>query len=99
MNQSRNFWEKSILANNLKVKDAISNLNRTSLKIVIVVDENQKFFGTITDGDIRRALLQGFNLDSPLLEVTNKNPIYASMSLGKKDVLILMKIIRSIRFL
>ena len=91
MNQNKNFWEKSILANNLKVKDAISNLNNTSLKIVIVVDENENFFGTITDGDIRRALLQGFNLDSPLLEVTNKNPIYASMSLGKKDVLVLMK--------
>ena len=44
MNQSKNSWEKSILANNLKVKDAISNLNNTSLKIVIVVDENQKVY-------------------------------------------------------
>ena len=44
MNQNKNFWEKSILANNLKVKDAISNLNNTSLKIVIVVDENQNFW-------------------------------------------------------
>lgn len=91
MNQSKKFWEKSILSCNLRVKDAIYNLNNTSLKLVIVVDENKKFFGTITDGDIRRALLQGVNLDSPILEVTNKNPIYASISLDKKNVLTLMK--------
>ena len=45
-------WKRSIINDDLKIEDAIANLNDTSLKIVIVVDKNGKFTGTITDGDI-----------------------------------------------
>ena len=54
-------WQKAILSNNVSIEDAVINLNNSSLKIILVVDNNNKFEGTITDGDIRRGLLKGLN--------------------------------------
>ena len=38
------------------IKDVISNINASSLKIALVIDSNNKLHGTIVDGDIRRLL-------------------------------------------
>ena len=51
------------------IREAISALNRGSLQIALVMDAEQRLIGTVTDGDIRRGLLQGFNLDSPVSQV------------------------------
>ncbi|NEW85586.1 MAG: NTP transferase domain-containing protein [Mariniphaga sp.] len=37
-----------------------------SNQTLFVLDENKKLIGTITDGDIRRGLIKGLNLDSPV---------------------------------
>ena len=42
-------------------------------KIAIVVDNKKKVVGTITDGDIRRGLLKGNTLNSPIGEIMNKD--------------------------
>ena len=34
------------------------------MQIALVVDENDKLVGTLTDGDIRRGLLKNFDLNS-----------------------------------
>ena len=87
----KEWWKKSIITDDLKIKDAISNLNDTSLKIVIVVDKNGKFKGTITDGDIRRSLLQGHSLDMSISETINKKAIVSETTTAKIDILNIMK--------
>lgn len=48
------------------IRDAIACIDHNSKGIVLVVDSAQKLIGTITDGDIRRAMLAGQNLDLPV---------------------------------
>ena len=84
-------WKRSIITDDLKIKDAISNLNETSLKIVIIVDKNGKFKGTITDGDIRRSLLQGNSLDMSISKTINKKAIVSGKTTTKIDILNFMK--------
>ena len=67
--------EKSILRINSTLQDAIQNLNDSSLKIIMVVNEAEKFIGTITDGDIRRGLLRSLNLSDMIENIINYNPI------------------------
>ena len=55
-------WKSSILNPDNKIKDAIANLNKTNLQIVLITKKN-KLVGTITDGDIRRNLLRGYSLN------------------------------------
>jgi dTDP-glucose pyrophosphorylase len=66
-------WKASIINNNFTIIDAIKNLNKTALQICFVVKKN-KFIGTVTDGDIRRALIKGYNLESNILKIMNKKP-------------------------
>ena len=37
-----------------------------SNQTLFVLDENERLIGTVTDGDIRRGLIKGLNLDSPV---------------------------------
>lgn len=56
-------------------KDALSQLERSSEKCLIVVDNKKKLEGTLTDGDIRRALLKKANLSTKIIQYIKKNPI------------------------
>ena len=42
-------------------------------KIAFVIDVNSVLVGTLSDGDIRRALLRGVSLDQAVGEVCNRN--------------------------
>ncbi len=46
--------------------------------IVLVVGENGKLMGVVTDGDIRRAILAGVGLDQTIDRIMNRNPITVS---------------------
>lgn len=46
--------------------DALKVIDRDAEGFAVVLDENGAVYGTLTDGDIRRALLSGNSLQSPL---------------------------------
>ena len=56
------------------LQDVINNLNLNEMKIVVVVDKNKKLLGVICDGDIRRGLMKGLNLNSTAKEITSLSP-------------------------
>ncbi|WP_018394633.1 nucleotidyltransferase family protein [Bacillus sp. 37MA] len=51
-------------------------IDQSSLQFAIVVDENAKLLGTVTDGDIRRGILKGLPLETAIEEVMNNSPVY-----------------------
>ena len=55
---------------------ALETLQKISTKCLIVVDKNIKLLGTINDGDIRRAILKGLNLETPISKVYKKKSFY-----------------------
>jgi len=80
-------WNKNLVYQNLKIKDAIKILNENKCKIVIAVDKKKKFVGTITNGDIRRGLIKGFCKNDNLGEIANKKPIYLNSYHTKKEII------------
>lgn len=58
------------------LKEALRKLDKSAEKVLIVVDESAKLLGALTDGDIRRSLLAGDNLDSSIANVFNEKPLY-----------------------
>ena len=63
--------KKFIVDINSTIYNSIKKININSLKTLLVVENNKKFKGTITDGDIRRALLKGKNIKSKVSEIYN----------------------------
>ena len=66
-------WKNAVLSPSATIRDAAETLNRTSLQIALVAEENYFLKGVITDGDIRRGLLAGKALDSPASEIMQTN--------------------------
>jgi dTDP-glucose pyrophosphorylase len=62
---------KTIINSSQTIEDAIVSLNTSALKMVIVVNSKNIFLGTVTDGDIRRGLLNKLTLKSNILLATN----------------------------
>lgn len=87
---SEKTWRDLILPVNATVADAINNLNQFAIKIVLVVNNAGVLEGTISDGDIRRALLKGLNLKSPITQALHRNPLVVPPELSRELVMQLM---------
>lgn len=81
----------SLLLPTATVHDAVSTLERCWIKVVLVVDEDQHLLGSITDGDIRRALLRGVSLSDPVSTVMNSKPKFARMSDDREPIIEMMR--------
>jgi len=73
------------------LRDALELINSQALQVALVTDHNKHLLGVITDGDIRRGLLNNLSLDALVTQVMNKNPRTASPSTSKKKLLQLMQ--------
>jgi len=68
------------------IRAAIEQLSRTERRILLICDAAGTLLGTITDYDIRRSILSGLALDSPVGEVMATEPIVLSASLSKANI-------------
>lgn len=59
------------------LREVISVINENSQQFALVVDDSDKLLGIVTDGDIRRAILKGSDLETPASKVMNSNPRFA----------------------
>jgi dTDP-glucose pyrophosphorylase/CBS domain-containing protein len=57
------------VANGDTIQHCISVIDQVGKGIALVVDSDHKLLATITDGDIRRAMLDKINLDAPITEL------------------------------
>ena len=86
------FWKNSILNYDASIKEAIMNLEQTRIQIVLVVNEKNSFEGTLTDGDIRRAILEGIDLNSAIKNIMSSNSTVAYDPMEQSAALEIMNI-------
>lgn len=85
------FWRKALLPVGSTLQQAIRNLNESTLQIALIVSNDDVLVGTITDGDIRRGLLRGLTLDSPIDSIVYRDPLVVPPQLERSVVLQLMQ--------
>ena len=88
---SADVWRKVILPVDATMQQAIRSLDDVAIRIVLVVDSAGVLVGTVADGDIRRGLLRGLDLSSPLKQVLHLNPLVVSPTMAREQVLHLMQ--------
>ena len=71
----------------LTIKQALLKLDQTALQILLVVDEDNKLLGTITDGDIRRGLLKGMDLDEAIESIIYATPTVGHTNESNQDII------------
>lgn len=79
--------EKIKLTVNSTIKDALAIINSGAIKIAIVVNEDDRLIGTLTDGDIRRAILNGKSLDDMIEGTYFTEPTIVNVNDTKEDII------------
>lgn len=83
-------FEKILIDKSATVKDAMKQLDKTAEKILFVVESNNKLFGSLTDGDIRRWILNDGELSENIEKVCFKETYFVDskydMELVKKEI-------------
>lgn len=69
--------QKHIIYNYQTVRDALIKLNDLKKNtILIVVDENDKLIGSLTDGDLRRGFIKGLSFEDPIMSYLLPDPLF-----------------------
>ena len=90
MNSVEKIWRQAILFVDATIQQAIRNLDQVAIKIVLVVNEAGELQGTISDGDIRRGLLRGLDLNSPITSIIHRNALVVPPEMVRETVMQLM---------
>lgn len=72
------------------IHDAMRIIDEGTLGIALIVDEGDRLQGTVTDGDIRRAILKGVALSEPVAGVMNRRPVTIAQGADMQEVRQLM---------
>ena len=68
---------KLLINKDFTIKKTFKHLNNTSYKCLIIVEKKTNILlGTISDGDIRRAILKKININSSIKLIYNKKPFF-----------------------
>lgn len=62
------------------IRNALAKLETNNEKCLIVINDNYKVVGSLTDGDIRRALLKNKSLDNQIQTLIKKKPIWIKIN-------------------
>lgn len=72
------------------LREALSKIDRNGMGVIFIVNDNEKLEGILSDGDIRRALLKGSNLDTAVTSAMNTG--FLSLPVNTDDLEILKHI-------
>ena len=61
---------------NITIRQAMKVLDKTAEKCLLVVDDEKKLVGTLTDGDLRRSILMGESFKTSIKDSYNSQPIF-----------------------
>ena len=73
------------------IREVIRTISNAQIGVSVIVNEQDKLLGYVTDSDIRRAILNNVSLDTPVSEIMVKKPFTVPVGLSSEEVLVLMK--------
>lgn len=84
-------WRDAVVRPEATVIEVLSVLDQSAQQIALVVDEEYRLLGTVTDGDIRRALLRGGRLNDDVSSIMQKEFVFARAGDSREKALAVMR--------
>ncbi|MDQ3124420.1 MAG: nucleotidyltransferase family protein [Pseudomonadota bacterium] len=80
-------WEQTLLGPDEALEVALKSINASGRGICLVVDGGRRLLGTLSDGDVRRAIIAGATLQTPCHEVMNARPTGIAVGASRRAIL------------
>jgi UDP-N-acetyl-D-mannosaminuronic acid dehydrogenase len=64
-----------VASGTVTIRDALGIITKNSKQVALVVDPDYRLLGIVTDGDLRKAILRGADLETRIEEIMNRRPI------------------------
>lgn len=84
-------WEQALIGPSASIQEALAHINTAITQLALVVDEDRHLLGTLSDGDVRRALLSGMSLNDPVDQCMCRRPTTAQVSDSREAMLSTMR--------
>lgn len=84
-------WESTLVGTHTTLREALETIDRTCTQAVLVVDEQRRLLGTLTDGDARRGLLSGLELSAKVERVMYHKPTFVNVGESPHSILTTMR--------
>lgn len=84
-------WKNVLINTENTIREALEIINNEALRVALVIDEKQHLVGIVTDGDIRRGLLNNLQLSDPISSIMNQSPTTAKAGTSRQKLLELME--------
>lgn len=84
-------WSKIVVSPEVTIEHALKVIETGSVRIALVVDSNGFLLGTLSDGDVRRAIIARTPLSASACEAMNRQPRIAAAGASRDSVLRLME--------
>ncbi len=89
---NENKWKQCQIRPDESIRVALQILSQSMHQILVVTDASDRLLGTITDGDIRRALLNGRSIETAISQVMRKNPRTMLKGTCREDIVRFMRL-------
>ncbi|HHD81168.1 MAG TPA: CBS domain-containing protein, partial [Campylobacterales bacterium] len=76
MNNHKNILLKSTST----IREALNIIDSGAMRIALVTDNDEKLIGTLTDGDIRRGILNNLDLSDSIESIIFRTPTVCNVS-------------------
>ena len=86
--------EQFLVSPDTTVRASIDRLNQFATQILLVVNDDRQLLGTMTDGDVRRAILKRVNDETPVSAIMQPKPLTATKDWAPQKALSLMRVLR-----
>ena len=73
------------------IRDAIEVIDNGAAQVALVVDPHNKLLGLVTDGDVRRGIINNISLDDEVSSIMTKSPLVLVAGAKKTKILQLMR--------
>ncbi|TWX54061.1 nucleotidyltransferase family protein [Colwellia hornerae] len=85
-------WKNILVSSTATIQEVLKVIDSEALQLALVVDTDNRLLGTVTDGDIRRALINAVPLSHQISEIMFTTPTVVNVDTSKEKILELMNV-------
>lgn len=86
-----NDWKSVLIDPSISLRTAMERIDKAGSQLVLVVDPQKRLLGTLSDGDVRRALLSGASMSDSVGHIMHTDPSYVKSSDAPEVILSKMR--------